>query len=253
TVKSLEEAIRLCPTGGLAQARLALEVLHQDKKRNPQQVGVAEYWSRRATELAPNEPQVWRTRAKVLLRNAEIKPAESPKPIVWDFNTQGDYEGSTNFARINNTEVRDGCLSFDISGADPHFAVSLPKLWGSYLSRLRVHLRNQTAGNTAQLFWTTVAKPTLHDSRYCNFLIRSNDSDFATYTVNLSTHPGWTNQTIIALRLDPVDNAATGHVAIDWISLDDAGLANRSDAVVKGTSKLDEGLAATHHARELQR
>lgn len=75
TLESLREAITLSPTNGLAFARLARQTLAQDAKDNPRRIGEADFFSRRAIELSPNDPEVQRIRAEIA---EQIKNA--PKP-----------------------------------------------------------------------------------------------------------------------------------------------------------------------------
>jgi WD40 repeat protein len=75
TLESLREAVRLSPNNGLALARLAAQVLAQSEKDNPRQVREADFFSRRATELSPNDPEVRRVRSEILLN---IKEAANP-------------------------------------------------------------------------------------------------------------------------------------------------------------------------------
>jgi len=65
SLASLREAVRLSPTNALASARLAVRLLEQDPKENPRQVGEADFYSRRAVELAPVDAQVMRIRTEV--------------------------------------------------------------------------------------------------------------------------------------------------------------------------------------------
>jgi eukaryotic-like serine/threonine-protein kinase len=66
TRESLDEAIRLSPTNGIACARFARKILAQDAGDNPRRLGEADFFSRRALEFAPNNPEVQRIRADVL-------------------------------------------------------------------------------------------------------------------------------------------------------------------------------------------
>jgi hypothetical protein len=75
SVESLQETVRLSPTNGLAFARLAKQVLAQADKDNPRREGEADFFSRRATELSPNDTVVQRIRAEIL---SQIK--NTPKP-----------------------------------------------------------------------------------------------------------------------------------------------------------------------------
>jgi hypothetical protein len=75
TIESLQEAIRLSVTNGLAFSRLAQQTLAQDTRENPRRIGEADFFSRRALELSPSDPEVQRLRAEIA---EQIK--DSPKP-----------------------------------------------------------------------------------------------------------------------------------------------------------------------------
>lgn len=68
TLESLQESIRLSPANGWPFALLAQKVLEQDTKENPRRTGEADFYSRHAVELLPNDPEVRRIRAEVLER-----------------------------------------------------------------------------------------------------------------------------------------------------------------------------------------
>ena len=63
TLESLQEAVQLSPTNGLAFAQLARKVLEQVD--NPRRVGEAVFYSRRAVELSPNDAEVLRIRDEI--------------------------------------------------------------------------------------------------------------------------------------------------------------------------------------------
>ena len=71
TLESLQEASRLSPTNGLALARLARKVLEQDAKDNPRRVGEADFFSRRAVALSPNDAEVLRIRDEIKAKTKE--------------------------------------------------------------------------------------------------------------------------------------------------------------------------------------
>ena len=71
TLESLQEATRLSPTNGLAFARLAVRVLEQDAKDNPRRVGEADFYSRYAVKLSPNDAEVLRIRGEIRAKNGE--------------------------------------------------------------------------------------------------------------------------------------------------------------------------------------
>jgi WD40 repeat protein len=64
TMDSLQQAARLSPTNGLAQARLAYISLTNEAAPNPRLVASADRRSRRGLELSPHEPEAWWARAQ---------------------------------------------------------------------------------------------------------------------------------------------------------------------------------------------
>jgi hypothetical protein len=75
TPQSLQEAVCLAPTNGLAYARLARQVLAQNEKDNPRRVGEAEFFSWHAVKLAPQDAEVAKIRAEI-----EERIKNLPKP-----------------------------------------------------------------------------------------------------------------------------------------------------------------------------
>jgi hypothetical protein len=75
TLESLREAVTLAPTNGLAFGRLARAVLAQEPAHNPRKIREAEFLSRRAMELEPNNWEVLRIRSEV---EQQTKPPQNP-------------------------------------------------------------------------------------------------------------------------------------------------------------------------------
>ena len=65
TLNSLQQAVRLSPTNGLAQARLAFVTLTNEATPDPRLVSSVEWQSRCSLELSPNDSGAWRARAKL--------------------------------------------------------------------------------------------------------------------------------------------------------------------------------------------
>lgn len=87
TLESLQEAVRLAPENGLAPARLARRVLEQPPNDNPRRVSEADFFSRRALELAPNDPEVLQIRSEIekQLGNLPTRlPANLPHELKLD-------------------------------------------------------------------------------------------------------------------------------------------------------------------------
>ena len=75
TIESLQEAVRLAPTNGLALARLARQLLAQSDKDNLRHLGEADLYSRHAVKWAPQDPEVAKIRSET---EAQFK--RLPKP-----------------------------------------------------------------------------------------------------------------------------------------------------------------------------
>jgi WD40 repeat protein len=65
TRPSLEEAVRLSPTSGLAYARLARRIAQQTEKENPRRGAEADFYSRYAVKFSPEHPEVRQIRAEI--------------------------------------------------------------------------------------------------------------------------------------------------------------------------------------------
>jgi Tfp pilus assembly protein PilF len=75
TVDSLEEALKMAPTNALVLARLARAVLAPNPRQNPRQPAEADWYSRRALELAPQAAESWWARAQALDRAGNLSRA----------------------------------------------------------------------------------------------------------------------------------------------------------------------------------
>ncbi len=64
TLDSLQQAVWLSPTNGLAQARLAYITLTNDASQSPRLLASADWQSRRGVGLSPKEPDAWWHRAQ---------------------------------------------------------------------------------------------------------------------------------------------------------------------------------------------
>lgn len=73
-IEALQEATMLSPTNGLAFARLAKCVLSDDPNVNPRRDGEADFFSRRAVQLSPNDSEVLRIRSEVAKDTKTVQP-----------------------------------------------------------------------------------------------------------------------------------------------------------------------------------
>jgi WD40 repeat protein/tRNA A-37 threonylcarbamoyl transferase component Bud32 len=75
SLESLREAALLSPTNGLAFARLARAVVAQERHDNPHWLGEADFYSRHAARLSPNDTEVQEIRGEV---EQAVKGATKP-------------------------------------------------------------------------------------------------------------------------------------------------------------------------------
>ena len=167
-----------------------------------------------------------------------LGPASAPvRYAKWDFSTDNYLDGWNMANQIANAVVANGVLSFDITGGDPYMMVVAPNVNGTLLPKAQVRMRNSTSATLAQVFWTTAADPNYDGAKSLLFPINANDTGFTTYTIDLSGLNNWVGQTITGFRLDPVANANSGHMDIDWIALANPPFANQPPSFTKGANQ----------------
>jgi hypothetical protein len=133
---------------------------------------------------------------------------------TWNFNATGDFGGWTASGNISSRSVSAGRFNATSNGSDPRmYSATLEKPAAD--NKVVVRLRNGTLSAAAQLFFTTLADGSWSASKSKRISIAPN-SNFATYTFDMSAVPGWTGM-ITGLRLDPAE--ARGTFAIDWIRI----------------------------------
>ena len=144
-----------------------------------------------------------------------------PANTVWNFNTDGNFEGWENWNQITNPTVSGGALHLGITGADPFFVRNGLNINGSRNPYVYLNQRNQTAASRGQIFWITSADPNWDEAKKVNFTITTNSAAFQTYELNLSGYSNWTGQTITGLRVDTIDGGGvtSGLVDIDFIAV----------------------------------
>ena len=138
---------------------------------------------------------------------------------TWRFNVNGDFEGWAPSANVAAAFVASG--SFKGFAEDTHPFLQGPAFGksASLLNKVTVRLRNRTASTRARLLFQTGAGGGWSSSRSKQVAIKPN-SDFASYTFDMSSVPEWTG-TITRLGLVPVGD--TGGFGIDSIKIAPAG------------------------------
>ncbi|MFZ5895249.1 MAG: BNR-4 repeat-containing protein [Myxococcota bacterium] len=85
-------------------------------------------------------------------------------------------------------------------------------------NKITIRMKNTSAATVAHVYFITNSDTTWNEPKSKTFAITPN-SGYTTYTVDMSAVPGWTNQTLRRLRLDPSDQATvtSGSFRVDRI------------------------------------
>lgn len=117
-----------------------------------------------------------------------------------------------------NISANNSICTVEVTGSDPYMlSPSNIDLNASDYQYLIVKMKNNTASNGAQLYWTTNSENYFDQDKYKLIPMMPTDNQFRTYVVDLSSDPDWQG-TIKRIRIDPTGSSA-GTVEIDYIKL----------------------------------
>lgn len=156
--------------------------------------------------------------AAILLKNNRTNKwtnfmARASAPL-WDWNTNGNFEGWTNRNQWNSPAVSSGVYTGTASGNDPY--VYSPLIWVNTLRAtpfIRVRMKS-TAGNGA-IYFSTEASPTFDGVKVVGFPVVA-DNAYHDYTVDLRASSGY-GGVVTQIRLDPSD-VSGAQFAVDSIN-----------------------------------
>jgi len=141
-----------------------------------------------------------------------------PASIKWDFNEDGNM-GGWNLVSSLTGNVSNGALHLQITGADPYIATDGQSIDASVYKKIKIRMKNSTSSTNMDFFFFSSDYPEGYDlNRFARTVISANDSDYKEYTIDMSNNPYWTGK-ITVLRIDPVDEATSGDIDIDYIHL----------------------------------
>jgi len=140
-------------------------------------------------------------------------------PGVWNFNSDGDFEGWGANGDFSKPTVKDGKFTAKAIGNDP-MIISADKLGlkADNYKRLRIKMKNSTSDASAAVYFITEKDGGFSEQRVMIFPTTPNSDKYIEYSLDLSTYKSWTG-TIKQLRFDPT--AQLGDIGIDYIILDD--------------------------------
>ncbi|MBM7568921.1 hypothetical protein [Paenibacillus sacheonensis] len=152
----------------------------------------------------------------------------------WNFNTGGNLEG---WSMVNQAtgSVAGGDLTVTSSGGDPflHSPDNLAITNPSVNRYVRVRMKNNTGGTTAQVYFTTTSDTSWSEPKSKAFTITPN-SGYVDYVVDMSTVAGWSG-TIKQIRLDPLTVSGTAN--IDYIRITNGGGASYDSVAGFGSTQ----------------
>lgn len=135
--------------------------------------------------------------------------------LGWEFDKNGNTEGWRNGRRLFDTTARDGKLTATISAFDPYwiYPAGLTTFDAALYRILEIRYRIIDASDVlAQFMWTTTSTS---GNQWIEFRITT-DGEWHIAVVDLPTETNWVDK-ITSLRFDPVKDALSGRVEVDYI------------------------------------
>jgi hypothetical protein len=142
--------------------------------------------------------------------------------LAFEFNTDGWFEGWGGFANITDPAVSDGTLTGTASSEDPQLTQNGFLFDSGGISQLVIKLKAGAAGSL-QFFWGHSGATGFAATRRVGVAYTSTSNTWQSIIVPLSTHAEWAGQTIVNLRIDPI-NIADAAFEIDWVRASDGDL-----------------------------
>lgn len=83
---------------------------------------------------------------------------------------------------------------------------------------IKIRLKNSTSGTAASIYFATYDDTVWNEQKRKTFNITANDANYTEYTIDMSAVDTWEGD-LKQLRLDVVDNAASGSFSLDYIRI----------------------------------
>jgi len=136
---------------------------------------------------------------------------------TWEFN---GIDGWTNNNQVTGVQVTGGMLHATSTGNEPTL-ISPDNIDfdASYIKRIKMKLKNGSAGNEAKVYFTTTASPGWNPLNSLTTFVLPNDSGVREYVWDTSVSAAWTG---VIKQIKIVPTNATGDFSVDSITLDTA-------------------------------
>ncbi|RED65278.1 discoidin domain-containing protein [Cohnella phaseoli] len=110
-----------------------------------------------------------------------------------------------------------------VTGADPYLhSPDNLVIDASRYAYVKISMKNNTADDSAELYWLRDDDTTWDLVKYQSFDIRPNDDGYTEYIIDLSAEPEWKG-VIRQLRLAPANTASSGTIELDYVKVDADG------------------------------
>lgn len=155
---------------------------------------------------------------------------------TWSWDADGDALGWSLGGTATGLEIAGGIVSFSSTGNDPTWSSPALTIDSQSTNTLVLRFRNGSARTQAGLYWRRDSESGFPN--YKSFQIVTNDTEFTTYTVDLSSSGGWTG-TITRLRLDlPQGESSNALIELDWVDLQYSDPLSQMEYIDNGMVKL---------------
>ena len=147
---------------------------------------------------------------------AEYEPRERVPRLAQEisFEFEQSPEGWLPAHHVGDLQVVGGRLQGTIIGGDPYIIRPIMRVPAERYRNIHIRMYT-TAGQVAQLFWTTAESPNFDEAKSLHFRVTS-QREFSEYELAVGNHPLWRG-TITALRLDPGGGTPSGEFAVEYI------------------------------------
>jgi|LSQX01.2.fsa_nt_gb prepilin-type N-terminal cleavage/methylation domain-containing protein len=138
----------------------------------------------------------------------------------WNFGSNAESWGNTNnisdFKRISDGGL--GVITGGITGIDPfvHSPAGLDVNTNN-ASKIVIRLKNSSASNTGQIYFSTTSSGNWSEVRRINFPIIPN-SGYTEYVIDFGYLGSWTG-TLHRFRIDPTTTVTSGSFSIDYVKI----------------------------------
>jgi len=175
-------------------------------------------------------------------------PTATPQPApAWDFNQNGNLEGWQAQNQLNPLQIRSENLVTESTGNDPFMVSPTIRLDASAFSHIEVRMK-VSAGNTADLYFSTNSESGYDESKVVHFPITS-DGQFQTYILDMSNVKKWGGE-ITQIRFDPTNTQAD--IEIDYIHILSSAMPNTAPAWDFNQNDVSEGWNAKNQLNPLR-